>query len=122
MISDAQKLACRYADIWNEPYPNVRATVIAELWRPDGVHCVRKLHAQGYQALQQRITDSHNKNVRDGDCRFRAVSNAQQVQNVITFNWEMLRPNSDEVAAVGLEFIELDASGRIVSDYMFFVS
>jgi len=41
---------------------------------------------------------------------------------VITFNWEMIEPATREVLAVGLEFMRIDADGRIVSDHQFIVS
>jgi hypothetical protein len=120
-MTDAQQLADRYAAVWNEVDPAARQKSIAELWAPDGVHYVRTLEVRGYAALEKRITDSHNKNVRDGGNRFRAAQNAQALRNVITFNWEMIPAGRSEVLAVGLEFLVLDERGRIVGDYQFMV-
>lgn len=122
MMIDAQHLADRYVALWNEPDPSARRDAIARLWLPDGVHYVRTLEARGYEALEQRVTGSHDKNVRLGGFVFRAVRNAQALREVVTFNWEMIRPTSGEVVAVGLEFLHVDADGLIVGDYQFIVA
>jgi hypothetical protein len=120
-MTDAQQLADRYAAVWNETDATVRRKAIAELWAPDGAHCVTTREARGYDALAARIVGSYEKNVRDGGNRFRAVKNAQALRNVVTFNWEMVPACGGAVAAVGLEFLVLDERGRIVTDYQFIV-
>ena len=122
MTSTAQQLADRYAAVWNEPDPVARRDAIEQLWVPDGLHGVSTRQARGYAALEERITGAHNTNVRDAGHRFRAVANAQGLRDVVTFNWEMVRPATGEVLAVGLEFLQVDAEGRIVTDYQFIVS
>lgn len=122
MKTSAQQLADRYVAVWNETNPAARRDAIAQLWLPDGVHYVTTREARGYAALEERIIGSHNKNVRDAGHVFRAVKNAQALHRVITFNWEMIRPATVEVLAVGLEFLEIDADGRINRDFQFIVS
>lgn len=119
---DAQQIADRYAALWNLPNLEARQRAITELWPADGIHYVRTLEARGYEALEKRVTGSHDKNVRDGGFQFRAAQNAQHLRGVVTFNWEMVRPATGEVVAVGLEFIELATDGRIATDYQFIVS
>ena len=122
MTIDAQQLADRYAAVWNEPDPAVRRAEIEQLWRPDGEHFVKTKEARGYAALEERVSGAYDKNVRIGGHTFRAVRNAQGLHDVITFNWEMIEPATLEVLAVGLEFLRVDADGRIVSDHQFIVS
>jgi len=122
MTIDAQQLADRYAAVWNEPDPAVRRAKIEQLWRPDGEHFVKTKEARGYAALEERVSGAYDKNVRIGGHTFRAVRNAQGLHDVITFNWEMIEPATLEVLAVGLEFLRVDADGRIVSDHQFIVS
>jgi len=122
MTIDAQQLADRYAAVWNEPDPAVRRAEIEQLWRPDGEHFVKTKDARGYAALEERVSGAYDKNVRIGGHAFRAVRNAQRLHDVITFNWEMIEPATLEVLAVGLEFLRVDADGRIVSDHQFIVS
>lgn len=118
---NARQLADRYVAVWNEADPIARRVAIASLWQPDGLHLVKTLKVQGQDGLNKRVAGSHEKNVRDAGYAFRAVANAQQLANVITFNWEMVRPGTNEVVSVGLEFVEVDADGLIVTDYQFIV-
>ena len=122
MTINAQQLAEHYVAVWNEPDPEARRDAIAQLWLPDGAHYVTTREARGYAALEQRIIGSHDKNVRDAGFMFRAVKNAQALRDMVTFNWEMIRPSSTDVLAVGLEFLQLDADGRIASDFQFIVA
>ena len=122
MTIDAQQLADRYAAVWNEADPAKRRAEIEQLWRPDGEHYVTTKEARGYAALDERVTGAYDKNVRIAGHSFRAVRNAQMLRDVVTFNWEMVQPATGKVLAVGLEFLRVDADGRIVSDHQFIVS
>jgi len=122
MTLDAQALAERYAAVWNEADPAVRRAEIEQLWRPDGEHFVTTKEVRGYAGLEERVASAYDKNVRLGGHAFRAVRNAQKLRDVITFNWQMIDPASGKVLAVGLEFLRVDADGRIASDHQFIVS
>ena len=121
-MDNAQRLADRYAAVWNETDPERRRRAIAELWTPNGRHYVNTREARGYAALEQRITGSYEKNVRDGGRRFRAAQDARVLRDAVTFHWEMLPADSDEVIATGLEFLILDCEGRILVDYQFILT
>lgn len=69
-FNDFTELADSYVAVWNEPDAEARRAAIASLWVPDGEHYVRTLQARGHEALQQRVTGSHEKNVRDAGFRF----------------------------------------------------
>ncbi len=118
-MSDAQRIAETYVALWNEPDPWVRRAAIEAFWVPDGRHFVRAQEVAGYDALERRVTGSHEKNVRDAGHRFRARPDARQLQDMVTFHWEMLRGDSEEVLAVGLEVILVDEAGRARVDYQF---
>lgn len=122
MDIDAQALAERYAAVWNENDAAARRAQIAQLWRADGVHFVTTREARGLAALELRVADAWAKNVRDAGHAFRAARDAQALRGVVTFHWEMVRrAGSDEVLAVGLEFLQLDDDGRIAVDHQFIV-
>jgi hypothetical protein len=53
-------------------------------------------------------------------CR-RPRQNAKRLDDVVTFNWEMVTTADGEVAGVGLDFV-LGADGRIRIDYQFIES
>lgn len=118
-MHNAQAIADSYVAVWNEADPARRRLAIAEIWAPDGEHFVDVREARGYDALEKRIIGSHEKNVRDGGHRFRAAPDARTLRDVVTFHWEMLPADSDEVVARGLEILIVNDWGRIVTDYQF---
>ena len=118
-MNPTQQLADRYAAVWNEADAERRRRAIAELWSPTGAHFVKTREVRGLEALQERVTGAYEKNVRERGFLFRACSNAQRLRDVVTFNWEMIRPDSGEVAALGLEFLQLDEHGLIAVDHQF---
>ena len=118
-MDNAEQLADRYVAVWMETDAQKRRRAIAELWTPDGEHYVGMRKVRGYDALEQRVADSHEKNVRDGGNRFRAALDARALHDVVTFHWQMLPAGSEEVVATGLEILLLDQQGRIRVDYQF---
>jgi len=122
MTINAQQLADRYAAVWNEADDRARRAAIATLFTPEGVHYVNTREARGHAALEDRVADAYEKNVRDAGHRFRAQRNAQALRGVVTFNWEMIEPATGDVLAVGLEFLQVDDDGRITCDHQFIVS
>ncbi|MGH7125220.1 MAG: hypothetical protein ACREFI_12665 [Stellaceae bacterium] len=118
-MESAQELADRYVAVWNEVDAERRRKMIADLWTPGGEHYVGTQEVRGYDALEERITRSHLKNVREGGHRFRAANDARALSNVVTFHWEMLPADRETVVASGLEFVIVNEQGRIVVDYQF---
>ncbi|MBX3622628.1 MAG: hypothetical protein KF891_21890 [Rhizobacter sp.] len=118
---DAQALADRYAAVWNEPDAEQRRREVHALFASDGEHYVGEREVRGHAALEVRVQGAYDKNVRDAGHRFRAVRDAQRLREVVCFHWEMVRPASGEVLATGLEFLQLDADGRIRVDHQFIV-
>ncbi|MES2938686.1 MAG: hypothetical protein V4864_13450 [Pseudomonadota bacterium] len=112
-------LAARYVEMWNITDAAERRSAIESVWAPDGRHRVRTLQAQGYEELVQRVTSSHEKNVRDNGYRFRPSGQPQQLQDAVLFHWDMVRPTSPVLEAYGLVFAHLATDGRIAADYQF---
>ena len=117
-MDNPQSLADRYVAIWNETDAGRRRQQIAELWVPEGEHYVGAREVRGYDALETRVRESHEKNVRDAGNRFRAAPGARQLHDLVTFHWEML--HGEIVAGRGLEIVLVDEKGRILTDYMFY--
>ncbi|KQW63523.1 hypothetical protein [Variovorax sp. Root411] len=113
------ELAERYVATWNEPDAAARRAAIAGLWVPEGEHHVRTLQAKGYEALQQRVTGAHEKNVRDAGFRFVCTGDAQFLHDAVMFHWHMVPAAGGPVAALGLQFLVLAGDGRIAVDYQF---
>jgi hypothetical protein len=132
----AQQLADRYAQVWNEPDPATRRTMVADLWAPDAVHLLQPpqeirdraaalgfpdpaLEARGLPALETRVRTTYEELVAPGTMVFRAHPDAQRLADAVTFRWAALHPETEEVLGGGLEFVILDESGRITRDYQF---
>jgi len=119
-MESPNSLAQRYVAVWNETDAERRKRQIAELWVSHGRHYVGDRRIEGHNALETRVRESHEKNVRDNANRFRAADDASRVHDGVVFHWEMLPANSETVLARGLEFLVVDDSGKIVADYQFF--
>jgi len=91
------------------------------LWTENGEHYVKEREVRGYEQLYVRVAGSYEKNVLGNGFRFRAARDAQKLRDVVTFHWEMIRPQTGEVLATGLEVLRLDADGKILVDYQFIV-
>ena len=118
-MENPSSLADRYVAVWNETDAERRRNQIAELWTAQGRHFVADREVKGYQALEKRVRESHEKNVRDAGNRFRAASDARRLHDTVTFHWEMLPADGDNVLARGLEFLIVDDDGKILADYQF---
>jgi hypothetical protein len=65
------------------------------------------------------VTRAYEEFVASGEFRFRPRDDAMQVGDVIKFGWEMVSAEGGDAAATGLDFLLLDAVGRIRRDYQF---
>jgi hypothetical protein len=119
-MESPSSLADRYVAVWNETDAERRKNEVAELWVTRGRHYVGDREVEGHDALEKRVRESHEKNVRDNANRFRAADDARRVHNTVAFHWEMLPADGDTVLARGLEFLIVDDNGKIVADYQFF--
>jgi hypothetical protein len=133
-VSDSRELVDRYAAIWNEPDADRRRSAVAALWTEDALHILQPpqevqqaaaaLHVtptfqvRGHGELVARVARAYEMFVAPGEFSFRSQDNAARLGDVVKFGWEMVSL-SGEVAGVGLEFVVLDADGRIRTDYQF---
>ena len=132
---DPKELTDRYMAVWNEPDTEQRHKTITELWTEDGVQILQPpqeirqtaaalgmtptLTARGHDALQVRVTRAYEEFIAPGEFSFRARDNAARLDDVVKFNWEMVRKSDGTVAAVGLGILVLGDDGRIRTDYQF---
>ena len=133
-MNDPAALLDGYVAIWNEVDASRRRVAVAELWTEDAVHIFQPprevidaaaaldvtpiLQARGHGELQARVARAHEQFVAPGRFSFRSRGGAARLGDVVKFNWEMVS-SGGEVVAVGLEFLVLDADGRIRLDYQF---
>ncbi|MGW2422588.1 hypothetical protein ACWC0C_25555 [Streptomyces sp. NPDC001709] len=134
--NDIQELTGRYVAVWNEPDAEQRRAAIGALWSADAVHVLQApkemrrtaeelgfdrlvLQARGHDALDVRVTRAYEEFVAPGTYVFRSRGDADRLNDIVKFHWEMVSRHGGEVAAVGLEILVLDPDGRITGDYQF---
>ncbi len=133
---DPGALADRYVSVWTEPDAERRRKAIEELWAEDGTQMLQPpeeiqqaavslgfatatLEARGHDALEIRVTRSYEEFIAPGEFTFRSRGNADHLDNVVKFRWEMVPSGGGEAVGGGLEILILDQDGRIRIDYQF---
>jgi hypothetical protein len=138
-IREAEHLADRYVALWNEPDPERRRRVIAELWPEDGSQILQPpqairemaaspgigmaatLEARGHAELEARAATSYEQWVGSDGLSFRRRDDVDRLHDVVKFHWEAVSQDG-QVTAVGLVFLILATDGRIRRDYVFIES
>ena len=141
---DALTIVDRYVALWNEADPTRRRVAIVELFTPDAEHILEApeemrsaarhlgfptltLSVHGHDELEFRVSSAYDEFVGSGNYRFRARGNGARLGTILQFGWEMVATElagqaDSEPAAVGLEVVALDGSGRIHLDHQFIVA
>ncbi|WP_406205993.1 hypothetical protein OH807_31940 [Kitasatospora sp. NBC_01560] len=131
-----QDIADRYVALWTEPDPALRRKAIERIWTEDGVHLIQPpeeirdraaalgfddtvLEVSGYDAIETRVTRSHQEFIAPGEFTFRAGAAAVRLRNCLRFTWEMVPVGGGEPVGSGLEVLLLDEDGRVTVDYQF---
>jgi hypothetical protein len=136
-VSHTRELVDRYTAVWNEPDTDRRRQAVAEIWTPDALHLLQApqevreaaanldvtatFQARGHAELEARVKRGYEQFVAEGGNSFRPRDEGDRLGDVVKFRWEMVT-GAGEVAAVGLEFVVLDAQGLIRTDYQFIES
>ncbi|MFC7530597.1 hypothetical protein [Actinoplanes sp. GCM10030250] len=133
---DLKNLTDLYVSVWGEPDAERRRDTIRRLWSADAVHVLQPpqemrqaaeglgfdrlvLEARGHDALESRVTRAYEEFVAPGTFVFRSRGDADRLQDVVKFRWEMVPRTGGDPAGTGLEILLLGPDGRIVSDYQF---
>jgi hypothetical protein len=131
----ATELAERYTAVWNEPDAETRRRAIEALWTEDalvllqppvemiatatGLGVAPSLRVRGHAELEARVTRAYEQFIVPDGNVFRARPDAQRLDDVVKFGWEMVPAGSDEVLGGGLTVVMVDRDGRITHDYQF---
>jgi len=131
----ATELAERYAAVWNEPDPDARRRAIETLWTEDALVLLQpplemvatadnlavapSLRVRGHAELEARVTRAYEQFVAPDGNVFRARPDAQRLDDVVKFGWEMVPAGGDEILGGGLTVVKVDRDGRITHDYQF---
>ncbi len=109
----------RYMGMWNEPDAARRRATIEELWAPDAANYTASIEAIGHDAIEARVIRSYDAFVGTGAHTFRSAQPYVAHHGALRVWWEMVALADGTVAAMGHEFLLLDADGRITSDHQF---
>lgn len=131
----ATELAERYSAVWNEPDPDARRRQIAALWSEDALVLLQpplemiaaaddlavapSLRVRGHAELDARVTRAYEQFVAPDGNVFRARPDAQRLDDVVKFAWELVPAGGDEVLGSGMTVVMVDRDGRITHDYQF---
>ena len=133
---EPKEIVERYVELWNEPDAERRRAAIRELWTDDCAHIIQApedirdraaivgfyfptLETHGHEALEARVARAYEEFVAPGQYMFRLVGAAVRVGDAVKFGWEMVMADGGAPAGGGLDFLILDARGRIRTDYQF---
>jgi len=108
-MSDAQKLAERYLDAWNEKDPAARRAAIDALWTEGGTYVDPLAVAEGRDAIDATIGAVQQQ---FPDFVFRLAGDVDSHHNLARFTWE-LGPAGAEAVVVGFDVAVLTEDGRI---------
>ena len=133
-----QEIAERYAALWNESDPSRRREGVRALWAPHGAQVlvdppleVRAAADQlrfgkpafdvhGHEALEARLTRAYEMFISPGEFVFRSRDGSTSLlPDVVAVSWEMVSTKDGAHAGGGVDVLDLDDDGRIVTDYQF---
>lgn len=133
---DPQDLVRDYVAQWNISDAGERRTAVERLWAADGTHVLHPpeeiravaaglgfdhvtLRAQGYDAIETRVTRSYEDFVAAKGFLFRQSGPAVRLDDMVKFAWEAVSAETGEVLGGGTDVLLLDDDGRIRADYQF---
>jgi hypothetical protein len=118
-MENLNALVKNYVEMWNEPDAEKRRRTIRELWTEDGAQYTKIHEPRGYAELEERVTNAHVKNVRDGGYIFRPKGDAEGHHNLVRVHWEMVPAKGGKVEALGQDLFLLDDAGKIEANWTF---
>jgi uncharacterized protein len=117
-VDDLEQFVDAYVAMWNEPDPDSRRKIVADLWAPDAVNFTAAFEARGREAIEARVTRAYDTYVGTGSHTFRLARPAAAHHGAVRVDWEMVTAGG-EVASTGTELLMLDCGGLIASDHQF---
>jgi hypothetical protein len=118
-MTTIDELAARYVAVWNEPDAAVRDAAAAALWSADARAYTSANQYLGIDAITGRVAAAYEKFVAGQGHVFRTLGPAEAHHDGIRIRWEMAPAATADAVSGGVQFLLLDADGRIRSDYQF---
>lgn len=118
-MTDVGEFTEHYVAVWNEPDANTRRTAIAEIWSEDALACTGAADYAGLPAIEARVTKAHEEFVAQKGFLFRVIGTADAHHDGVRLHWEMIPAGGGDAVSSGVQFLLLDADGRVRYDYQF---
>jgi len=113
------ELIDRYIAVWNEPDAAKRDVAVAEIWRVDAFAASAASQYAGREAIAGRVTRTYEDFVAKQGFVFRAVGDPDVHHEAMRIRWEMAPSGGGPAVSGGVQFLILDAEGRVRYDYQF---
>lgn len=111
MTNDAQAIATRYVEAWNEADPGRRRTLLAALWTEDGTYCDPVMRGEGHDGIDALIGGVQAK---FPGFRFALSGRPDGHGDRVRFSWD-LGPEGAEPVVQGTDFAVLAGDGRLAT-------
>jgi hypothetical protein len=115
-MSDLSELADRYIALWNERDPELRRTLVREIWTEDARYVDPLGQADGQGAIDATIAGAQGQ---FPGFTFRLGGAVDEHHGVARFTWELAPEGSDEAVVVGFDVAVQSADGRLQQVYGF---
>lgn len=109
-MTDANKVASRYIDLWNERTANRRREILSQNWASDAKYIDPLMSGDGHDGVDALIASVQQ---RFPDFRFRLLGQADGFGDHVRFSWG-LGPDGADSPIKGTDFATL-RDGRIKS-------
>ena len=113
------EFTARYEAVWNEPDPAAREAAVARLWRADARVYTGANEYTGRDEVTKRVAAAYENFVAGQGFVFRTLGPAQAHHDGARIRWEMRPAAGGDAVSGGVQFLLLDADGRIQLDYQF---
>jgi len=109
-MTDANTIASRYIELWNERTPNRRRAILSENWASDAHYVDPLMSGDGHDGVDALVAGVQQ---RFPDFRFRLLGRADGFGDHVRFSWG-LGPDGADAAIKGTDFAVV-RDGRITS-------
>jgi hypothetical protein len=117
-MSDPEKIVGRYTAVWNEHDPARRHELVARFYAADGYYANQSADYHGIEQVERAVTRNYEAFLSRG-FTFEVAEGAAEHHGSARVPWRMLAPDGATVAAAGMQFLVLDDTGLVASDYQF---
>jgi hypothetical protein len=108
----------RYALVWNENDTARRHELVARLYAKGAYYANQSSDYRGIEEVERAVTRNFDSFLSRG-FTFEVGAGAAEHHGSVRVPWRMLAPGGTTVAAAGMQFLILDDTGLVTSDYQY---